>query len=764
MSPLPRMKPILPWWQLGALLALCGAGIYFLLPDDPKLIENLVRDGNTREARRLLERVPTERRARDRNRFRLLELRLARRELPPADAASATASAARRAALEAFWRQATAAWRDTRYADAVFHELAAIIPQLADPGAAWSLIAPEIEKAPSNQRTLLGEVFARAALAQNQPRAAAEAFATSHPPHERSPAHALELSRLWQLAGQPEAALAALGEIRAPEVNARRLALLREVNRNGEALALLQAQAEAAPATAPDARLTEQIGDVALAAGTPAEAIPAYTRYVAANPQDLAAVRRLRALHVAAGRPENALEPARRAAALSHRDPLDLLELARISEWSSRANDAFDLWLELALRNHPGALERLLALNPGLFRDEDLSRALEHAERTAPTLENLLARARLEVDLGRYGRAREAFEAYLAQRADPQVMIELARVLRENFEFSGAEQWLRRAATAQPTNVDLHREIAELLVYQGRYPEALTAYGELLPKSDAEEIIGPFTRLAEALGRFDEFARGLQRRIEASPAPVERDFVLLAYAHELAGHGPARRAALQEGLRRFPASDDLRLQIAYLESADQNYRAALQTLAPHTNLRGDLAAASLYLDLLRLNNDVTGERRFLAAPLGGTIAQDDAILERIARAREASRDYAEAIQIYRGLLARDANDVTRAGNLARVYLTVGRHADARRLLAPFLREPTPAILRLAADVAAAAGDQRAAETYQAAFLAASAEAPAPDWGALGDIRLSRGDRIGAKRAYAEALRRMHADLRREGPR
>ncbi|MSU49651.1 MAG: hypothetical protein EXS37_11300 [Opitutus sp.] len=97
-----------------------------------------------------------------------------------------------------------------------------------------------------------------------------------------------------------------------------------------------------------------------------------------------------------------------------------------------------------------------------------------------------------------------------------------------------------------------------------------------------------------------------------------------------------------------------------------------------------------------------------------------------------------------------------------MLLLRGHTAEARALLAPLLLKPTPPILRLAAEIARAAGDRAAAEKYQMAYLNSLRTAPALDWSALGDIRLSRGDRTGAKRAYAEALRRMQSQFAPKG--
>lgn len=752
MSPLPRMKPIVPWWQLGVLLLLCGAAIYLLVPDDAQLIERLIRDGKAREAQRLLDHTGPATRARDPSRFKLLEIQVARLNLRADDPG----------ALAAFWSQAARAWWDSGYAPALFQELLAVVPRLRDPAAATELVAADLQRAPAGQRQTLTDALVRAALAANQQTAAAELYARAYPAPGRTAPQAVELARLWQLAGRPEAALTALGDLDAPVVTVQRLSLLRALNRNREALQLLRAQLAPLSTGAVDSKLVEEIGRVALQAGAPGEAVDVYEAFVAAHPENLAGWRTLRDLLIAAGRGGEATNAAARAAALSREASDDLRALAQVYEWSGEPARAFDTWLPLARQGDDPAIDRLLALNPGLFRDAELATVLDAALAHDARPERLLRLARLQVELGRYDAARRTFERYLTQRRDPAAMADLIKVHRENFAYAEAEKWLRELAAIQPGDVAVRREIAETLVLQGRHADALAVYGELLDKTQQEDVIGPFTRIAESLGKFDEFARGLQRRVAALETPAARDYILLVYAYELAARPRERRAALEEGLRRFPENGDLRLQFAYLLANDRRYAEAQRALAPHPELHAVPAVAAFYLDLLRLNNDTAGERAFLQRTLAPAAANDDAVIERVARAREALGDWAAAERGWRELAARRPGDFGPVADLARVLLQTGRAREARTLLAPFLVAPTPAVLRTAAEVAAAAGDARAAERYQLAYLAATKDAPPTDWGALGDIRLSRGDRTGAKRAYAEALRRMQSELLEKG--
>ncbi|HEY1110939.1 MAG TPA: hypothetical protein VGE76_19955, partial [Opitutaceae bacterium] len=385
MTSLPKMKPILPWWQLGLLLALCGVAIYQLVPDDPRLIDNLLRDRNARDARRQLEKISDSKRAADPVRYLRLELEIARLELRPNDPA----------ALEAFVRRGIAAWRESRYAPSLLGLIAPFVAQLRDPAALWPALEPAVLAAPEKQRNVIGERLTSAALANTQPAAAAEIYTATHPEASRTTAQRLELGRLWQLAGDPAKALAALGDEQGDDARGRRLQLLRELNRNREALAILQARLATSPT--PDAGLVADIAATALQAGAPAEAIPAVQRFLTAHPDDVAIWRQLRSLYVSSGNPAGAVDAAQRAAALGQRSTEDVRELARILEYSGRPGPAFDAWLELALRGEFPAVERLIALNPGLFRDADLARALDHVV-PAPGRDDLTLRlARLEV-------------------------------------------------------------------------------------------------------------------------------------------------------------------------------------------------------------------------------------------------------------------------------------------------------------------------------------------------------------------------------
>lgn len=747
-----RPKPIIPWWQLGLLLFACAVGIWFLLPDDPGLLEDLIRDGNTKDARRVLAKMPPAARERESRRLRVIELRLARLELKSDDPVAFTR----------FWSQAIGTWRTSQFSTEVFLEFIPVVPRLPDPAAAWRQIVPAMADAPEVQRQRLATDFTRAALAANQPADAARIFAAVHPTGQRTPEESLELARLWQLGGDTTEALTALGESTSPVILTRRIELLRALNRNREALALLRQHVATAPGGIPDDALADELATVALAAGLPGDAAMLLQSHAEQHPRDVAAQRRLRDLLVSSGKSTEALAPALRAVQAGSRRPADLRALAQIMEYAGQGADAFDVWLELAFQGDLPAIDRLVALNPGVYRDEDLRRALEKVVPVPGHADYTLKLAQLEVAVGRYADGQRYYEQYLvAMPKDVGAVMELADLHRELYRFSEAARWLHYAVELSPDDVSLRRQVADNLVLQNRHTDALDYYAKLAPQAPVEEVLQPYIVLAEALGRYDHLIRALRLRIDHAPKPAARDYLLIAYAYELSDDPEGREAVLAEGRRRLAQDDDLKLQLALAQSAAKNYRAAQADLASHTGLHANSTAATLYLELMRLNNDHAAERAYLAQPLAPALLHDEAVLEHIGRAHEALEDYAEAERIWRRLYEIRPTDFNRAASLARVLMTTGRAEEAGQLLAPFLRQPTPAVLRLSAEIASIAGDYRNAEAYQLAFLERNRDAGPTDWGALGDIRIARGDREGAKRAYAEALRRLHGQIRRK---
>lgn len=751
MSSLHNPKPLLPWWQLTLLIAGCAFGVWWLMPNDSQLIENLVRDHAYVEATQRLSELSPQDRARKPVYYRTLDIRLARLGLPT----DATPEQ-----LAAFWAMGTKAWAETNFPVPLFAELIRAIPRLHDPAAAWNQTMSVSEKIPPIQKKRLAEALSRAAVAANQPRMSAELYQIAHPAAERSISQNLELSRLWQSAGEPQFALDALGRANSPQTTKRRISLLRALNRNGEAFALIRTLIPPGPTMVLTPDTIDQLVATALAAGIPAEVLPYYQKFAADHPDDLAVQKRWRDLLVSAGKNAEALPAAHQVVRLSNNDPSEIRTLAQLAEYSGKPGEAFDAWLKLVhLNGDLYALDRLVQLNPGLYRDRDLALALEVVVPVEGHPDYTLMSARMERELGRYTQARRYFEAYLELKPnDETVTLELAVLHYELFEYVAAEKWYRHACALAPGQVEPQLAVANAVMMQNRPEDAFRLYREIVQNTSNEDAIEHYIRIAESLGRYDEVAEGLKRRLASNPTAEAQDYRRLAYTYARINETDTRIEVLKQGLKHYPDDSGMRVELAQVQTDQKNYRAAEETLRLHPSLHDDLTATLLYLDLLNLNDDQSTERTFLAQPFPDTFENNEEFLIRIARAHMNLGDPDQAESIYRKLHELRPENSEYTLHLSRSALARGRFDEASALLQPLLSKPTPDILQLASEIAVATGNLPLAEKCQLSLIAAKEHPTAYDWGSLAEIRLQRKDPAGARRAYETARQLLIAKL------
>lgn len=123
------------------------------------------------------------------------------------------------------------------------------------------------------------------------------------------------------------------------------------------------------------------------------------------------------------------------------------------------------------------------------------------------------------------GAARE--DAIVRPGAPPDYDFLVARELEAQGDLAGASEALQRAIAKDPGAPVLHRELAETLARQGRYPEAVAA-GELAFSLDGSD---PRTRLflgtMYRLGKQPEKAEAVLRA--ADGVPIGEDAALLLY-------------------------------------------------------------------------------------------------------------------------------------------------------------------------------------------------------------------------------------------
>jgi Flp pilus assembly protein TadD len=256
---------------------------------------------------------------------------------------------------------------------------------------------------------------------------------------------------LWE-GGKPEAALAALGNVRAgdpfeSQVGVQRIGLLLQLERKDQALALLTAAANA-----PDARAEQwsRLADLYSSLNRYPEAVAAYDRAIALSPGDgrlpLWTLYMLKGAALERGKDWPAAEAAlRKAVQLAPREPaaLNYLGYAQLDRGVNLAEATKLIEQASALAPDDAAITD--SLGWAYYRSGDYARAVPTLERAAASRQS---ESTINEHLGdaywQVGRKIEARFAWRAALADSEEAVEQAR-LRAKIDF-GPDA----AATARP--------------------------------------------------------------------------------------------------------------------------------------------------------------------------------------------------------------------------------------------------------------------------------------------------------------------------
>lgn len=539
-------------------------------------------------------------------------------------------------------------------------------------------------------------------------------------PEDLQRAVTAELVKRTLAEGKPARAAAAYSNLWArfpSEAGARELArLLRQADQAAKALAVMQTLSGAT-----NAATLRDLADVAKAAGR----------------LDLAtnALAKLRAV-----------EPANSGLAL---------EFAQTLEWSNAPDLAFDEYLSALRHDNKEAVAKALALAGPLGRTEELLEALLAKPNLADTIEMRLQVARLAADSARYKEAKAAFEEVLRARPkDFDLRVEYGTLLMNLFEFADAERVFAEAKGLQPEALAPDKALAEIKYRRGDYDGALAAYRSLVSRTKDEDAIKAYVTLAESLGRVDAIIDGLRRQVSQTKSAY--DFERLAFNLNSLGRTNDYVATLEEGLRANPANAELTMRLAYALADRGEYGRAIALLSGDAALRRSREMANLYLSALIRAQKLKEADAFLRSGVAREILEDTETLGLRAQVAEGLNQLPEAMRLFERLHAGNLGSSYIALNYARLLAANGRSKEAAKILEPFLEKPSDETLALAAQIFSEAGNYKSAEEWQRKFIAKNPSARA--WGFLGDILLSRGDKINARRAYQKAADAMVKEI------
>lgn len=234
-------------------------------------------------------------------------------------------------------------------------------------------------------------------------------------------------------------------------------------------------------------------------------------------------------------------------------------------------------------------------------------------------------------------------------REDAERLVEVAATARKYGRWEKARRPLERLHAAYPGNHIYMRDLAGTYGQLRRFDEEAAMWAKFMDSSPSPEEACPRAAHAWRDARhFDKMFATLERC--AAAAPHDPDMVFhKAYAQERWGDRVRAEAEYTEGLKRFPASGDMRLGLARIQLHDGRQADAL-------------AAARQILDSFRDNVDallVAG----LAAKAAGDLAQAKRYLERGIELAPAYADFHLALA---DIAARQADAGAARGHLRRV--------------------------------------------------------------------------------------------------
>ena len=748
------MKPTnpLPIWGLMGILLACAITFYLLVPNQKKLLNRLVQDGKAQRALKVLHSLPQTEKARDPEFYELMRLRLTRQLLKPKDKAGVITQLEE--SLQAFERSSSS----QDFLAEVLHS----ISLLNDCEQALKLVAPHLKTIPNTARQMIVRVLVRDALASNKPDVAAATFENCLRPFSPAETNLVEAVRLWRAAARPDRAFRVLEDFEqqsgkglsafGPMLAELKFNLLREIGRNSEAFDLassLTSQNEDGEARQKWLKLMQA---TAGSATQHRKLLEEYRHHVQADPADAVTWRLIAEMSIAANDLALATEAFQKLINLTPGDMAAQKQLAQIYEWSGDPNRAFDLYIRLAEQKDAAALERLVALNPGLYRDKDVLRILRELGGEASQDKYRLILARLLTKHGEYAEANSLYRGHLQRKPeDTAVMEEYAQTLKSQHAYESALAIWKCLQKLKPEDAAVRGRIAEVYYLLGDFEESLHAYQQLAKRSTDLATILKYRTLAESLGDFQSLSEALVREMELKRETAPDDFIKLAYVFSLLGANAERRGVLERGLAQFPDNDTLRIQLSILLVEKKETTQALPILAQSKNLKTNLGALRLYLNLLIGSGDYVAAEKFLKTGIDEKILDAQSINLLQALIYEGNQNDVAAEKIYEKLYQQHPGESTYALNYLHILTKLGKTRKAQSVLQPLLKNPTPDILNEAAHVYAELGDYKEAERLQTRFVELSGKAGFQDWSYLGDIRYSAGNRSAAQRAYRRAL-------------
>lgn len=748
-----QMLPFSPRLLVGIIAGVIVA-VWLLFSTPTGHLENQLRDQDWAGAWKTLSGLPAKTRNTDPRRYALLEVRLRRQLLELDDLEG----------QRLLLRDAFQLAQPYQFPEEFLREIESVFEKMPDALAGYEVLRPILPQLPAEYQARFMDLLAAKALAAANPMLAARIYLQFWQSRPDSPEVTGRMVELARQAGQPGLALQALeayarnaGQPLArlsPRLALLHVTLLRENNQPGPAFEAMWeyysgADAESRNALFPELLVIARQSDRVL------QLLPEIQRRAESQPESVTAWRTLAEMAMAAGNQPLAMRAVEQLARLSVDDGAIQFRHGQLLEWNHHPNEAFDQYLKALRLGEMAAIDRLIALNPGLYRDIELAAALHAADPHVDKTRYGLALARVYANIGEFNRAIPFFEEAIQRRPDDfKLAREFGQLLLDLGDYKRASEIFARLLKSNLADPAAAKSLAESQFLKGDNLGALQTYRKLLQAAPDRELVESFVRLAESLGRIEEAAAALSRYVRGQSDISTRDFLRLSYFYTTLGRRDELIAHLRTGVEKFPTDPLLRKQLFYAYSDGGHFAEAADVLAHDPALLTEPALARQYLALLSQAKRFREAEEFINGRMPRGLLDDKETLAMIAGIYSTTGNREAALGMYERLFRRDPSNTPVALAYAQLLTDFNRPKDALAVLKVLPETADPAAWKLLAQIYALAQDYREAQVYQRKYLLADAKATAQDWGFLGDIHATRGDNSAARRAYLTAINRL----------
>lgn len=429
---------------------------------------------------------------------------------------------------------------------------------------------------------------------------------------------------------------------------------------------------------------------------------------------------------------------------------------AQTLEWDSKPAQAYELYEELVREEKDKeALDRMIALHTGLFKHEDLALLLMDVYSPDTIGYYALTLARLLVQIGRYEQSVPYFEKELEKNPEnTRLLNEIADAYRTSYSFELSLKYYLRVNEIDPTDYVAMVRSAEMAAYLGNFDLALALYRDAYAITPKATLIPLILNLASTTRREDIYYLFIEEKIDQS-IPVEvDDYLDLAYVLSQQDRKKDQIKYLNEGLKQFPNNQKIQKELVYAYYDQKRFTEAFDAIQKLDEMKTDSNLISLYLSLCL---ETGRQKRALAlvSELDQEIIHSNQyLMSTAAWVYELHQMYVESDSLYTRLYQQYPENPNYIASYVSMLVRQKRENEAFALLKSLNIDKDPELLRAMSYVYSQRERYSDAEDVQKKLLLKTGKNSFYDWGNLGDIRLSLGNKTEAERAYWMSLNKM----------